>query len=106
MFVAHDLFFGIAIGAAPITAGLAATSHGGAIYRQPDTTAVFKCLVSLGPVQSIDESLTRVGRVQPFGEVAQGIVAEAGLESQLSGPCVLHQLFDGQEADLAQPLSG
>src|SRR4029077_4683864 len=40
------------------------------------------------------------------GEVTQGIVAEAGLESQLSGASVTHQLFDGKKASLAQPLSG
>src|SRR5215469_12977468 len=105
MSVTNDLFFGIAIGAAPIAAGLPATPHGGAIHRQPDTTGVCKGFVSLGPMHHIDQSLTRARRVQPLGEVAQSVVAETGLESQASGPSRLHQLFDGEEAGLAQPLS-
>src|ERR1043165_3389884 len=106
MLVAHDLFFGIAIGAAPIAAGFPAAPYRGAIDRQPNRAAVFKCFVSLGPMHGIDQSLSGACRVQPFGEVAQSIVSEAGLQAQLSGPRVTHQLFDGEETDGAQPLSG
>lgn len=77
--VPNDLLFGITIGTAPIAARLPATSYGCAVDGQPDKAAVFQCLVLFCPVQNIHQRLTRARRVQPFGEVAQGIIAEAGL---------------------------
>jgi hypothetical protein len=69
------------------------------------TTAVLEGFVSLGTVESIDEGLAGACRVQPFGEVAQGIVAKTGLQPQLSGASRTHQVFDGKETGGPQPLS-
>jgi hypothetical protein len=77
---------------------------GGPINSQADASRILKGFVAFGTVQGGDQGGARYGWVQPFGEVAQGVIPKRLRHAQRPATG-MHQLFHGMETDLPSLLS-
>ncbi len=77
MMEAEDLPFLVAVGTAQIAKIFLRSARAGPVQSQSDETAVVEGFVALGLMDSSDRRLTSDGRVEPFGEITKGIIAEA-----------------------------
>ena len=77
----------------------------GAVQSQPDETGVIENLVALGMMDSRTERGARGVRIEPLGEIGQGIVPKRRPDSKASTRRGMDQPFDTEETPGAQQMS-
>ena len=97
-----DLVFLVPVGTAEITNFLARPSGAGAIQGQPDEAAVVEGLVALGLTHGGDRRPPRHRRVEPRGEIAERVIAEARGNLQGAAGARTHQRFNARKGRAAE----
>src|SRR5258708_33811716 len=105
MLITEDLFLRVALRPTEVAALVGPPSRTGAIDGQTDPAAVVESLVALGAADQGEQGLPRWTRIEPLGEIAQGIVGKRSRDRERPCRRRTHQSLDRMKTRFPEDLA-
>jgi hypothetical protein len=103
--IALNLFGLVLLRPTELAALLSPPSRARAVDGQTDPAAVVESLIALGTADEGEQGLPRCTRIEPLGEIAQGIVTERSCDGERSPRRRTRQRLDRMKTRLPEDLA-